>query len=392
MFVAPMELHSSQDVRWLRSRPTDPGLHTEKIDAENGILYDVVMVQEGEAKGHGVFLDADFIQDLVRYDQRYFSKRGLKARFGHPGASSETMGTQMGVFRDFRFREQKGQAQAIANLHLLNAAEESPTHPGMRSWVLKMAEERPDFLMSSIVFRPGGYFQLDENGKKVYIGNQWMADEKRGKVFVEFGKKGEHMATDIVEEGAATDNLFSHQVNPHLFVSQAGQFLAEHPELKQFIIANPEKVITFFSGLGITITQPKQNMSKFSVWKWLTGESQDAEPALEDLDPLKTEFEEVRKEVAALKSALAETERHKDTLENRLKEVEADNATLQTNLAALKSEAEALKADAKAKADEIEALKKEAAAEHTNGETDPSPGKEKSKTPKWDAFRAQHGL
>lgn len=392
MFVASMNLHSLQDVRWLRSRPTGAGLHSEKIDAENGILSDVVMVQEGEAKGHGVHLDADFIRELVQYDQRYYSKRGLKARFGHPGASTETMGTQMGVFRNFRLREQRGKAQAIADLHLLEAADESPTHPGMRSWMLSMAEERPDFLMSSIVFRASGYFQLNEEGKKVYINDRWSANEKWGKVYVEFGKKGEHFATDIVEEGAATDNLFSHQVNPHLFVSQAGEFLAGHPELKQFIIANPEKVTAFFQELGITITQPKQKMTKFSIWKWLSGEPQDAEPALEDLDTLKTELEEVKTEVTALKSGLAETEQQKDALENRLKEVEAHNATLQANVTRLEKEAEQLKADATAKAAEIEKLKTEPAAEHTNGETVPGTGKEKPKGSVWEAFKTKHGI
>ncbi|TXH09138.1 MAG: hypothetical protein E6R03_17180 [Hyphomicrobiaceae bacterium] len=97
-------------------------------------------------------------------------------------------------------------------------------------------------------------------------------------------------------------------------------------------------------------------------------------------------------EVTALKSALAETERQKDALDNRVAELTSQVEALHENVKRLEKEAEALKADAKAKADEIEALKKEAAAEHTNGETDPSPGKEKSKTPKWDAFRAQHGL
>lgn len=388
MFVGDMELSTAQDIRWLRSRPADAGLQSDKIDAEQGVIRDVVMVQEGEAKGHGVHLDASFIEDLVAYDQKHYAKRGVKARFGHPGMSSETMGTQMGIFKNFRVHEKGmgGKMQAIADLHLLDAADESPTHPGMRSWVLKMAEERPDMLMSSIVFIPGGYFQRNEEGKKVYINSPYSANEKFGKVFVEFGKKGEHLATDIVEEGAATDNLFSNQVNTHLFVAQAGEFLAEHPELQQFIQANPDKVISFFQGIGVSLiqSQPKK-MSKFSLWKWLSGEEQEAEPAVEDLDALKTELAQAKESVTALQA-------EKQSLENRVNELSSQVDTLQANVETLKTEAEDLKADAKAKADEIERLKAEPAATHTAGETEPPTGKEKSKTPVWDEFKARHGL
>lgn len=370
IFVAVMGVDTSHDIRWLRSRPTDAGWQPDKIDAEQGIIRDVVMVQAGEAKGHGVHLDNNFVYDLIAYDVKHFSKTGIKARFGHPGMSSEAMGTQMGVFKNFRTREMgmQGKVQGIADLHLLEAADESPTHPGMRSWVLKMAAERPDMLMSSIVFRPGGYFQLNEEGKKVYINDPYNANEGYGQVFVEFGKKGEHMATDIVEEGAATDRLFSNKINTHLFVAQAGDFLAEHPELTAFIKANPEKVTAFLQGIGVSIQQPQQKkMSKFSLTKWFLGEAQDAEPGADDLTALKTEL-------SAAKEAFTALQAERDALENRVKELEPQVSALQENVAQLKKEAEALKADAATKAEEIERLKSEPAATHTSGETEPGAG------------------
>lgn len=327
------------------------------------------MVSQGEAKGHEVHLDANFVYDLIAYDVKYFSKTGVKARFGHPGMSNEAMGTQMGVFKNFRTREtgMQGKVQGIADLHLLEAADESPTHPGMRSWVLKMAAERPDMLMSSIVFRPGGYFQLNEEGKKVYIKDPWSANEQYGKVFVEFGKGGEHFATDIVEEGAATDNLFSNKINAHLFVAQAGDFLAEHPELTAFIQANPEKVTTFLQGIGISLTQPQpKKMAAFNFFKWLSGEQQEAE--VEDLETVRTQLEDARTAVTTLKT-------EKEALENRVKELEPQVVLLQANVEQLKKDAEALKADATTKAAEIERLKNEPAAKHTGGETEPGAGK-----------------
>jgi hypothetical protein len=363
----------SQETRWLRSRPTAAGFAPEKVDAEKGILRDVVMVEEGEAKGHGVLLDEDFIRDLTEYDLRTFSNRGLKARFGHPSASNDTMGTQMGIFKNFRTRRTSGKLQSIADLHLLEAADESPTHPGMRAWMLKMATERPDFVMMSIVFRAGGYFQKKANGHKVYIANEWSADPNLGDVFVEFGAEGEHFYTDAVEQGAATDNLFGTKVNPDFFVSRAHQWLDDNPDILQFVKDNPQRVQFFLQRLGISIQhQPQQKkMSKFSLWKWLNGEAQEGEPTTADLDTLQTELADAKAAVTAFQSGLAETERQKEALENRVKEFESEVASLQANVAQLKTEAETLKADATAKAAEIERLKAEPAAGHTAGETEP---------------------
>lgn len=374
IFVALMGIDNTQDIRWLRSRPAGAGLQPDKIDADAGIIRDVVMVQQGEAKGHGVHLDAKFIEEITAYDVKHFSNRGVKARFGHPGMSSETMGTQMGVFKNFRIREYgMGAIEEIADLHLLEAAEESPTHPGMRSWVLKMAAERPDFLMSSIVFRPSGYFQLSDKGDKVYINDAYSANPKLGKVYVEFGTKGEHMATDLVEEGAATDNLFSNKINAHLFVAQAGDFLSEHPELTAFIQANPEKVTAFFQGIGISLTQPQpKKMSKFSLLKWLAGEAQDTEPATDDLDALKAEL-------AAAKDGYKSLQTEKEAFENRVNELTSQVDALQSTVDAFKTEVEQLKADVTAKTAEIEQLKSEPAATHTGGDTPPAkPGGERA--------------
>lgn len=372
-----MEYKTLHDVRWLRSRPTAAGFEPEKIDAENGILYDVVMVEEGEAKGHGMHLDADFIADLVEYDVRHFSNTGLKARFGHPSASSETMGTQMGIFRDFRKRKVNGKMQAIANLHLLESAEASPTHPGMRSWILNMAAERPDFLMMSIVFRVSGFFQRKPNGHKHELiedpeSGGWLNyKHEYGNIFMEFDAENgaKHFYTDLVEQGAATESLFSTKVNPEFFVSRAHQWLDDNPDILRFVQDNPQRVQFFLQRLGISIQQQPQpkKMSKFSIWKWLSGEAQDAEPTAEDLDTLKKELSSAKEAVTALQS-------QKDALENRVKEFESQVASLQANVAQLEKDAEALRADATAKAAEIERLKAEPAAQHTTGETDPATG------------------
>lgn len=205
----------------LRSRPLVIEFVKANVDVENGVLRDVVMVQEGEASGHDVHLEGEFIADLVAYDKRVFGADGIKSRFGHVFGLA-AMGAQLGYFRNVRKREKNGKMQAIGDLHLLKSADKSPTRPGMYTYVLELAQEAPDFIMSSIVFKAGRYYQRKANRQKKYIWEYaehkpdgtpvwetWVwKDVSLGKVFVEFGEQGEHYYTDLVDDGAATDNLF----------------------------------------------------------------------------------------------------------------------------------------------------------------------------------------
>lgn len=364
-FAMTVEFHTD---RWFRSQPVAGEYDPAGIDAEQGILHDVVMVQEGPAKGHGVYLEAEFVSDIIAYDQRHFKTAGLKARFGHPSASSETMGTQMGVFKNFRTREQNGLLQGIADLHLLDAADQSPTHPGMRSWMLQMAQERPDFVMSSIVFQFSNYYQRTPAGKKhrLEISNDpWEGQsftnykEEWGNVYVEFGSDGRHFYTDLVESGAATESLFGTQANPHFFVSKAHEWLDEHPDILEFVKNNPTAFHRFLKRLGISQPEPRSNMA-FNIIKWLSGEPQEATPQLEDL-------EELRTQLSSVKEAFAQKVAEKEALDSRVELLTAQVDAFQANVEALKNEVEQLKADLATKTAEIEKLKATPAADHTGG-------------------------
>lgn len=365
-------MSSSNSIRWFRSRPTAPGFESGKIDVEHGIIRDVVMVEEGEAKGHGVHLEEEFINDLVAYDQLHFSERGVKARLGHPGASDNTMGMQLGFFRNVRKRRKDGKMQAIGDLHLLDSADQSPTKPNMRAWMLSMAAEAPDFVMSSIVFRIGALYQRKANGHKRPVGmNKWGEPEGHDPelpVFVEFGEHGAHYYTDLVEQGAATDSLFSTQVNDHLYVAQAERFLEEHPHLIKFINQHPEKVHGFLARLGVAAA-PASQPSKFSMSKilnYLLGSKDDAgsnTPAPDTVDAaeltaLRTEFESARTQVQSL-----QTER--DALKTQLAEAKTTATSLSAQIDDLKLQVQQANA-------RIAELEKEPAAEHSDGPTEPA--------------------
>lgn len=267
--------------RWFKSQPLQ--MSAGKIDTENGIIHDVVMCQTGEAKGHNIHLEQEFIKDLISYDVEHYDRFGLKCRFGHPSLSDTTMGTQMGVFKNFRIREN----QAIADLHLLDAADLSPKYPKMREWMLQMAAESPDFVMMSIVFKAGGYYQKDESGKKRYcwyyeiLTNEegeetvrWVSPRSEfGDIYAEFGEGGQHLYTDAVEAGAVTENLFSNQFNQDKFAVQAADWLQEHPQILEFLRKNPGKLLEFAKRCGIEVQASKSKTFGQMLKSWITGQS-----------------------------------------------------------------------------------------------------------------------
>lgn len=338
------DTHELHTIRRMHSMPALLEFEAANIEAESGIIRDVVMVEEGEAKGHGFHLEAEFITDLVAYDQAAFGRSGLKARLGHPGMSDDAMGTQMGYFRNYRTRQKRGKMQAIADLHLLEAADASPVRPGMREWVLKMAAEAPDFIMSSIVFQPGRYYQKARGGEKRYVheydeqGHYQYPDDGK-KVFIEFGERGEHYYTDLVEAGAATDRLFSNTANPKLFVARLGAWLDENPDIQQFISEHPDKVEAFLQRIGYA--SPKQHNSTMkSLKELLFGKDEPAEATISaaDVEALRSTLNKVE---AELQNAIHESE----ALKQQLQESKARIAELEKAAAAAHTTPEAPEAE-----------------------------------------------
>lgn len=224
------------------------------VDAEAGIIRNVILCQVGPAKGHGVHLEQSFIDDLNAYAQKHHQK-GMKSRFGHPSMSTDALGSEVGRFHNFSVDGSK----IRADLHLYNSANLSPTHPQTKDWLLSMAAEDPEAIMCSIVFKPKYEYQYDDNGERIDI---WFCD-KRGNwkrcsnthgeankydpnkdLYVELD---DFYFTDIVDQGAATDKLFSAQFNRDKFAVIATEFLNDNPEIDSFLKDHPEKISEFIT-------------------------------------------------------------------------------------------------------------------------------------------------
>jgi hypothetical protein len=205
------------------------------IDKEKGIIQGVTIAKVGPAKGHGGFVDRTFLLQII--ETAASKTAGIKARFGHPNMCSSALGTYLGRFKNYSYSGD----QVKADLHLDETAKNTPSGD-LYTYVLNMAEKNPDMFGASIVFEIGESVFLEEmiDGEKI---------EK------EYFRLKELRATDIVDEPAATDGLFS--VNT--FPGMATQFLDENPEILDIIISKPESITEFLSNY---ITHSKMTLSE----------------------------------------------------------------------------------------------------------------------------------
>jgi hypothetical protein len=205
-----------------------------QIDRDNGIIKGVTVARIGPARGHGGEIDKTFLLQLV--EQANLSKAGIKARFGHPNMCSTALGTYLGRFHNYSFN---GNA-VTADLHLDPSSKTSP-NGNLFDYVLTMAETNPDMFGASIAFESDAFdtAEIESEGTKKTV-NLFRLKELR--------------ATDIVDDPAATNGLFSADTLP----GQATAFLDQNPELTELIFNKPESVIEFLQSYLIN---SKMNLS-----------------------------------------------------------------------------------------------------------------------------------
>jgi len=171
------------------------GKGNPKVDFENDIIKDVVLVENGEAKGHGVWLDARFVNDITTQGNNI---EKIKSRFGHPNMCGTSLGDFIGVYKNFRTRESDGITQSIADLHLDRVADKSPKYTkSIVDYIMNFAATNPDMFGNSIVF------QGIEEERVIEIDG-----EQKKRRYMVLAING-FSASDIVDDPAATSGMFS---------------------------------------------------------------------------------------------------------------------------------------------------------------------------------------
>ena len=210
-------------VRWFRANKSTG---YEKVDFDTGVIHGVAVNTEGQALGHGVMLDEQFVKDVTRLGN--LKKNGLKARFGHPNMSSEALGTFIGRYHNFRTSyKDDGTAVSRADLHLSETAKESP-NGDLYSYILELAKNEPDMFGTSIVFTRSEYYHYyDDEGDKIQVKSYYdIPEDKEAYVSI-----AELHANDVVDQPAANpDGLFS-QFSSNQLAGKVTEFLDQNPEV-----------------------------------------------------------------------------------------------------------------------------------------------------------------
>jgi hypothetical protein len=120
-------------------------VESDSGDYNAGIIRDVAAMTEGEALGHGAWVDEAMLDQVVQSGNA--QRSGVKVRFTHPGLSSDGLGTLLGRFKKFRREDNK----AVGDLHFLKSSHDTPSGD-LANYIMALAEESPDMVAMSIVF------------------------------------------------------------------------------------------------------------------------------------------------------------------------------------------------------------------------------------------------
>ncbi len=208
---------------------------TINVDSEKGIVKNVQLAKFGLNKNHTYF-NSKFLDDLVENGND--QAQGVKCRFGHPNMCATTLGSFLGRFTEFRREGDK----VFANLSLDQITKKTQVEgKGISMWeyVTEMALSNPDMFGNSIVISSNTF--QEQVGKKVYESH--ILDSL--------------IASDLVDDPAATDSLFSGSNDLGIISTQ---FLDENPEIFQTIAKNPSILEDFFSRYVQYCTNYKTNI------------------------------------------------------------------------------------------------------------------------------------
>lgn len=169
-----------------------------------GYLEDVSIITRGEAKGHGFWIDQEFLQQVA--DAINAEQKGVKARFTHPSLSGDGLGTYLGRVVNARVEGDR----VLAELHFAESGTKSPDG-NLVEYILGLAAEDPRAFGFSIVFWNDPAAEADFQAQHMQEGQFVSPDPDNEENFPHWRLK-ELDAADLVDEPAANpDGLFHRQ-------------------------------------------------------------------------------------------------------------------------------------------------------------------------------------
>lgn len=291
-----------QSQRWCMSAWTY-GARPDSVDAEAGVIRGASAVTVGEAQGHGVQMDADFIRETVRLGNE--KQHGVKVRFGHPNMSSTALGTFIGRAKNFRVDG----TSARADIFLSKDAAETP-NGDLYGYVLKLAANDPDMFGVSIVFEPGAEYYRDANGARIDAPPDGGGDALP---YIEISRL---FAADLVDEPAANASGLFGAWHGDTLAGQVTEFLDTHPQVFAMLSTNPGIVEDFTARYRRYLDRKKEKPMEKELQTEAAVLAADAtETTPETALPAETDADAAETEAAQLDTATDAEETETVTLE-----------------------------------------------------------------------------
>lgn len=112
---------------------------------EAGLIRQAAIITRGEARGHGFWIDRDFLAEVE--SRINAAENGIKVRFTHPSMSDDGLGRFLG-----RATNATSDGETVrADVHLSQTARKTPDGD-LAGYVMDLAEQHPDAFGVSIVF------------------------------------------------------------------------------------------------------------------------------------------------------------------------------------------------------------------------------------------------
>lgn len=211
-----------------------------------GIIRGVSVTTRGEAIGHGMWLDQEFVDATTNHINQF--NKGVKARFTHPGLSSDGLGTFLG--RIMNAKTVGG--QTIADLHFSQAGHNTPDGD-LAAYVMDLASEDPDSFGLSIVFEPDlGAENLFSAEHKDKHGNFTSPDTDNAQN-LPHARLAALRAADVVDDPAA---------NPDGLFHREQQFAQEADGLASYVLGLSTERPQLVS-LGLDAERAKSFVTRF---------------------------------------------------------------------------------------------------------------------------------
>lgn len=193
------------------------------VDREAKVLRGMVVVMAGDVKdGRGTF-DRKSLRSVVALSNA--KPKGLKSRFTHPTLSSDGLGKYLGRVRDLRMDkmlkslgDDKFEEIDIVrgDLFFDDSAFNTPSGD-LATYVMDLAESDPDAISSSMVLQWDEEFRLKKDGTREL--------DENGNPLPPLLRPSVMHASDIVDQGAAVDGIFSIGGLPDEIVRQGSALL-----------------------------------------------------------------------------------------------------------------------------------------------------------------------